>query len=756
MRSSSVSRPHPSLIPRTPCFPVVRKRVRLNTGLWLPALMSVVLSIGSGSAWAGPKTPEAQQPHSQEPHSQEQRRAVGTAETLDFAPHPSGLSSFRPKNPWQHTVSRPGAAFLKPRFSEVDLKPGHVLRILDSQGREIERITGHGPADNGTFWGLSVPGDRMILRLETTDRTNSYERTPFRLVQLMVGDAEILSSFLPSWTDSRLPAAAKSICEPAEFTDAICHQGDGARWANAQATAGILEIIGDQAFFCTGVNVSPRNLVLTTESCLADTAACENAEFIFGQYRESCGSGDVSAAWQSYRCLETVASSPFDNQCEPEAGRLDFSLHRIDGEAAATWGYADPDPTPLTSGEGLYIFQHADGRPLELSEGSGADVVVDGQTLRYFGSLDTESSSVGAPVFRDADDRLVALHHCGGCASPTLGNRAVMMSDIEPLIAPFLCESSVTLEPIASENLSPASGNGDSVLDPGETWQLIPRLLNAACAANASAITADFQAAAGSVPITLLDTTSTFGDLTAGASGDGTPIQFTVSAGQSCDGEVVLDLVSITANEGGFSGESAYAAKEIGVVPTSALLSEGFDGGIPMTWTVDHQGTGEGEGSTWTTDDPGQRNLFPSTFAIVDSEFLGPGLTMDESLISPAIDTTEFSNLTLSFDHQFRWFNGEMDEKADVEVRSSATAGTWTQVLRFQDADASGTEQADLSAFGANDLQLRFRYFDAEWEWWWAIDGVELVGDNGRVCFTGIFADGFESQDTTAWSQTTP
>ena len=74
------------------------------------------------------------------------------------------------------------------------------------------------------------------------------------------------------------------------------------------------------------------------------------------------------------------------------------------------------------------------------------------------------------------------------------------------------------------------------------------------------------------------------------------------------------------------------------------------------------------------------------------------------------------------------WFNGEMDEKADVEVRSSATAGTWTQVLRFQGADASGTEQADLSAFGANDLQLRFRYFDAEWEWWWAIDRVELVG----------------------------
>ena len=578
---------HLSPFLRTPSFPVVRRRAPLNTGLLLSILMTGMLSTGPSSALADSHTPSPQN----------QRRAVGTAETMNFAPHPSGLSSVLPESPWEHTVTRPGAAFLKPRFTRVDLKPGHLLRILDGQGARDR--TDHRPRPHRQrrrSGGLSVPGDRMTLRLETTDRSNPYQRPPFRLVQLMVGDAEVMSSFLPSWSDSQLPAAAKSICEPAEFTDAICHQGDSARWSNAQATAGIMEIIGDQAFFCTGVNVSPRNLVLTTESCLADTAACENAEFFFGQYRESCGSGDVSSAWQSYRCLETVASQPFDNQCEPAAGRLDFSLHRIDGEAAATWGYADPDPTALSSGEGLYIFQHADGRPLELSEGSGADVVVDGQTLRYFGSLDTESSSVGSPVFRDADDRLVALHHCGGCASPTLGNRAVMMSDIEPLIAPFLCEGSVTLEPIASDDFSPVSGNGDAVLDPGETWQLTPRLLNAACTADASAITADFQAAAGSVPITLLDTTSTFGGLTAGTSGDGTPIRFTVGAGQSCDGQVVLDLVSITANEGGFSGESAYATKEIGEVPTSTLLSEGFGSGIPMTWTVDHQGTGDGGG----------------------------------------------------------------------------------------------------------------------------------------------------------------
>ena len=702
-------------------------------------------------------------------------RAVATAETVNIAPSFEELADARQQvsrqqvswqqvswqqAPWQYGLVRPGAAFLKPHFAEVDLPPGHVLRILDGRGREVEKITGHGPQDRKHFWGLSVPGDRLVLELQVLGHRpferQATRRPAFRLTKIMVGDAEVLSSFLPSWPGSDLAGAAKSICEPAEFTDAICHQGDSGRWANIAATAGILEIVGDQAFFCTGVNVSPRNLMLTTESCLADTAACENAEFIFGQYREACGSGDVSDSWQSFRCLETVASSPFDNQCEPDSNRLDFSLHLIDGEAAATWGYADPDPTPLSSGEGLYIVQHADGRPLELTEGSGADVEVDGQTLRYFGSLDTESSSVGAPIFRETDDRLVALHHCGGCASPTLGNRGVMMSDIEPLIAPFLCEDSVLLEPVATEAFSPVTGNGDTVLDPGETWQLTPRLLNAACSAGANAISADFQVGTGSAPITLLDTTSTFGNLGAGTSGDGTPIQFTVDVAQPCSGQVVLDLASINSNQGGFSGQDDYADLEIGEVPTSTLLGEDFAAGIPPAWSLDHQGTGDGEGSTWTTEDPGQRDLFPSTYAIVDSEFLGPGLTMDESLISPVIDTTAFSNLSLKFDHHFRWFNGEMDEKADVDIRSSATAGVWTQVLRFQGADALGAEQVDLTAYGAADVQIRFRYFDAEWEWWWAIDNIELLGDNGRVCFTGIFADGFESQDTSAWSRAVP
>lgn len=688
-----------------------------------------------------------------------QGQAVGSVQALDLKPVLAKSAS--PVGVWRHELHRPGAAFLKPEWQDLRLRPGDVLSTFDGAGRLVERLKAEdGWEERRRFWGLTVPGERLVLEL-TYNRP--FSEPPFVLRRLATGDPETWEAVRPGWFPSSgaqdsgaqdIKGPRKSICAPAEFTDAVCHQADAGRWSAVQATAGILQVVGDDVFYCSGVNVSPRNLLLTAQSCIPDAAACADAEFVFGHYREACGSGDVVDTWQSYRCSAVVTSSPFDNRCDPDASHLDFALLQLDGEPAEDWGYVDPDGSALASGEGLYIVQHAGGRPLELSEGSGADVVVDGMTLRYYGSLDTEGSSVGAPIFRDADDRLVGLHHCGGCASPGIGNRGVRIEDIRPLIADQLCTAGVQLEAASAASVSQVPGdfgNGDDVLDPGETWQIVPRLRNVSCGMDTTAVTATFQVAAGSVAVDLLDTTSDFGAVTAGATVHGSPIRFRVGGELPCSGQVRLDLQSVSSAAGGFNGQVDYGSVDLGEVPTTEVLAETFDSGIPVTWTVEHMGSGSGEGSTWTTDDPGGRALFATPFAIVDSEFLGPGSTMDERLISPVIDGSGFTGWTLRFRHDFRWLDGEMDEKGTVDVRSSVTGGVWTELARYEGADASGLVELDLTAYAASDLQVRFRYFDAEWEWWWAVDDVTLLGDNGRVCFTGLFADGFESGDTSAW-----
>ena len=85
--------------------------------------------------------------------------------------------------------------------------------------------------------------------------------------------------------------------------------------------------------------------------------------------------------------------------CDPTLAALDFSLHSVIGDPASTFGFVNVDPTPITSGEDIYIVQHPAGRPHEITHGGGANVVVDGTTFRYYDTLDTEGGSSGSPIF---------------------------------------------------------------------------------------------------------------------------------------------------------------------------------------------------------------------------------------------------------------------------------------------------------------------------------------------------------------------
>ena len=493
---------------------------------------------------------------------------------------------------------------------------------------------------------------------------------------------------------------------------------------------------------------------------MANNAECSNSEFVFKYYRTGCGDGSPTTVdWAGFRCDEVLASSPFDNFCDPDLAHLDFSLNTVIGDPAATYGFVQPDPTPLTSGEAIYIVQHPDGRPHEIAHGSGSNVVVDGTVLRYYDTLDTEGGSSGSPIFRESDDLMVGLHHCGGCSTPGVGNRGMLMSDIYPLISDFLCTETLVIGSASASALTEVIGNGDAIIDPGETWSFIPAVRNRACSIEAVNVQADVQASVGSVAVNLLDPTTTFGDLPAGTNGDGTAVRFQVDGAIPCDGQVIIDLVNITANAGGpFEDVLGHLIQDIGETPSVNVAFEDFAQGIPAGWTVVDGGTGTGDAVTWTTDNPGNRDLLNPPFAIVDSDSLGTGQSMDEQLITAPIDVTGYTAVTLQFDHNFRYFSGGGDEVADVQVMSSSTNGNWQTVVSYDTASASGIQSFDITAYAAADLQVRFHYHQAVYDWWWAVDDIYLIGLEARQCseIGPMFEDGFESGDLSAWASTEP
>jgi hypothetical protein len=116
------------------------------------------------------------------------------------------------------------------------------------------------------------------------------------------------------------------------------------------------------------------------------------------------------------------------------------------------------------------------------------------------------------------------------------------------------------------------------------------------------------------------------------------------------------------------------------------------------------------------------------SWAAVDSDCAGAGKQLSEELISPPLDLTEYSQVTLEFDHWFRRDQGHQDEIAQVDVRSSLTGGQWIDVAQWSGASSANAahENIDISihAAGAADVQVRWFYYNAKGEWYWFVDNV--------------------------------
>jgi hypothetical protein len=110
---------------------------------------------------------------------------------------------------------------------------------------------------------------------------------------------------------------------------------------------------------------------------------------------------------------------------------------------------------------------------------------------------------------------------------------------------------------------------------------------------------------------------------------------------------------------------------------------------------------------------------------IVDSDCTG-GEDMDEELVTPSIDCSYYSDVTLKFSHYFKYYSGGTSEIGDVDVR--VDGGSWQNVARYQGQDYSGQVQLDLSGIvdGQSNVQIRWRYYNSNFDWFWGIDDVEI------------------------------
>jgi hypothetical protein len=137
-----------------------------------------------------------------------------------------------------------------------------------------------------------------------------------------------------------------------------------------------------------------------------------------------------------------------------------------------------------------------------------------------------------------------------------------------------------------------------------------------------------------------------------------------------------------------------------------------------------------------------------SQFYLSNSDDQGSGGTTNTELISPIFSLAGYSSAALSFWHHFDYLGGE---SANVEI--STNGGTsWVAAPLLTYTSDQGAKNnfvnavLDLSTYvGQTNLRLRFRYVNATWDWWWAIDNVRVYGSNTSEVYwyptSGLFTD---------------
>ncbi len=172
-------------------------------------------------------------------------------------------------------------------------------------------------------------------------------------------------------------------------------------------------------------------------------------------------------------------------------------------------------------------------------------------------------------------------------------------------------------------------------------------------------------------------------------------------------------------------------------VTAGIIFSDDFNSGIGG-WTVTDGGS---VGDVWTIVPnyaAGATNTLDGTdFLLVDSEQAGNGSVSYETITSPVINAAGATNMTLTFDQYFNVFNAGYREEAIVEIFDGTTWQTFLTQTQTG-GDLGGWLSPDLvsisipDSYATSNLQVRFIY-DAEWDWYWAIDNVEIVGDASTV-----------------------
>ncbi|MFG1605748.1 trypsin-like serine peptidase [Actinoplanes sp. NPDC049265] len=335
------------------------------------------------------------------------------------------------RTPATETFRYPGASYVKLHFDRMVMAPGDYLTVSDAKGQESYRYDAPALVEGASVdkWAMSVTGDTAVVKVhravdplgarslagEPGVRVDRVARGFTRTEQ---GGAPEETLTAPGHTGRE-----ESVCGSDESKDAVCYKAkDPVAYTRSKAVARLLI---DGTELCTGWRVGTRNRMLTNNHCFDNSDSAYDTEVWFNYQCATCGGYDTfkpTKVWGD-KVLATNHT-------------LDYTLFTVENFGAIQkYGYLQLDNVRPAKGQPLYVPQHPAGDPTRiagsLGEKAGNCAVADNAYTGYQTAsdvsyyCDTEGGSSGSPVISRRTNRVVALHHFGGC--PNSGVRSDLL-----------------------------------------------------------------------------------------------------------------------------------------------------------------------------------------------------------------------------------------------------------------------------------------------------------------------------------------
>jgi lysyl endopeptidase len=327
------------------------------------------------------------------------------------------------------SFSYPGASYVKLHFSRMTMLPGDYLTVSNPSGTESyrydapEKLT-TAPVDQ---WAMSITGDTAVLEMHRASPLTSL------LGGLGVQVDHVAKGFTRT-EQARVPqdqlegpgqtGREESVCGTDESKDAVCYKSaDPVAYTKSKAVARLLI---DGTELCTSWRVGPNDRMLTNNHCFSTSAEAYDTEVWFNYQCAACGGYDTFQPTKVWGAKVLSTDHTYD-----------YTLFTVsDFAKVQKFGYLTFDTARPAKGQELYVPQHPAGEPTRiagsLGDAASTCVVADNAYTGYAANsdvayyCDTAGGSSGSPVLSRTTNKVVALHHFGGC--PNSGVRGDLLA----------------------------------------------------------------------------------------------------------------------------------------------------------------------------------------------------------------------------------------------------------------------------------------------------------------------------------------